>query len=205
METEHLDVARVRIESFDDLRAATHDSNLLKPFQAIVVDSLTKAEELGVEWTLANVKHDKGHYVDSIEGYGFGKGFTHAYETLLKLLGDLDSVIRSGRHVVCTAHDCTTSVPNPTGEDWIRWEPRLQHPASGKASIRLRVKEWSTHLLYIGYDQTVDKDGKATGSGTRTIYPRELPTHLAKSRTLADPIPYVQGDPELWKQLFGKE
>ena len=205
METEHLDVSRYRLSSFAELRALLHDEKELSPFGAIVVDSLTKAEELAIEWTLTNVKHDKGHAVDSIEGYGYGKGFTHVYETFLKLLGDLDAVIRLGKHVVCTAHDCTTNVPNPMGEDWIRWEPRLQHPGSGKASIRLRVKEWCTHMLYIGYDQLVNKDGKATGSGTRTIYPRELPTHLAKSRTLADPIPYVQGDSILWKQLFTQE
>lgn len=205
METEHLDVARVQIGPFEELRSAVQDTKFLDPFDAVVVDSLTKAEEMAVSWTLANVKHEKGHYVDSIEGYGFGKGFTHVYETFLKLLCDLDAIVRAGKHVVCTAHDCTTTVPNPMGEDWIRWEPRLQHPSSGKSSIRLRVKEWATHLLYIGYDQNVDENGKAEGSGTRTIYPRELPSHLAKSRTLSEPIPYKKDDPELWKKLFSKE
>jgi hypothetical protein len=202
-ETGHLDVARENIDSWDDLRAITRDTELLKPFGAIVIDSLTKAEEMGTAWTLANVKHEKGHMVSSIEGYGYGKGFTYVYETFLRLLGDLDAVVRTGMHVSCTAHDCTTTVPNPMGEDWIRWEPRLQHPASGKASVRLRVKEWCTHLLYIGYDQIVGEDGKAKGSGTRTIYPRELPSHLAKSRTLEDPIPYEKGSAELWRQLLG--
>jgi len=204
-ETGHLDVARVVIESWDELRAALHNRELLKQFDAVIVESLTKAEEMAVDWTLANVKHEKGHTVTSVEGYGYGKGYSHVYETFLKLLADLDGVIKMGKHVVCTAHDCTTNVPNPSGEDWIRWEPRLQHPASGKASIRLRVKEWATHLLYIGYDQIVNEDGKAKGSGTRTIYPRELPSHLAKSRTLSEPIPYLQGDAELWKQLLNKE
>ena len=32
-----------------------------------------------------------------------------------------------------------TRNPNPAGEDWLRYEPRLQSPNSGKASIRLRV------------------------------------------------------------------
>jgi hypothetical protein len=204
-ETGHLDVNRVDIGSWSDLRCACMDKKLLEPFGAIIVDSFTKAEELAVEWTLSEVKHEKGYFVDSVEGYGYGKGYTHVYETFLRLLGDLDAVVRMGKHVIFTAHDCTTTVPNPMGEDWIRWEPRLQHPASGKASIRLRVKEWCTHLLFIGYDQIVDEDGKAKGSGTRTIYPRELPSHLAKSRTLSEPIPYEQGSAELWKQLLNKE
>ena len=204
-ETGHLDLDRIDIATYHDLRSVLHDQKLLQPFGAVVVDSLTKAEEMATEWTLANVKHEKGHFVNSVEGYGYGKGFTHVYETFLRLLGDLDAVIRTGKHVICTAHDCTTTVPNPMGEDWIRWEPRLQHPASGKASIRLRVKEWCTHLLYIGYDQVVDEHGKAKGSGTRTIYPAEMPSHLAKSRTLEDPIPYERGSAALWKQLLGKE
>jgi hypothetical protein len=204
-ETGHLDVDRIDVPTYADLRSVLHNQKLLQPFDAVVVDSLTKSEEMGTDWTLANVKHEKGHFVNSVEGYGYGKGFTHVYEAVLRLLADLDAVVRMGKHVVCTAHDCTTTVPNPMGEDWIRWEPRLQHPASGKASIRLRVKEWATHLLYIGYDQIVDEDGKAKGSGTRTIYPRELPSHLAKSRTLSEPIPYEQGSAELWKQLLNKE
>ena len=112
---------------------------------------------------------------------------------------------RQGIHVVATCHDCTANVPNPSGEDWLRYEPRLQAPPSGKASIRSRVKEWADHLLYIGFDQAVNADGKATGSGTRTIYPAELPTWLAKSRKLHDPVIYNQGDDTIWQQLFSKD
>lgn len=197
------DVARIaNIETWDDLRSILHDQSVWDGFDAVVIDSLTKAEELAVAWTIANVKHEKGHSVDSIESYGFGKGYTHVYETFLQLLGDLDAHHRRGRYVICVAHDCTANVPNPTGEDWIRYEPRLQAPASGKASIRSRVKEWCDHLLYVGFDTAVSKDGKATGAGTRTIYPMELPTWLAKSRSLDSPIPYAKGSSELWQQIL---
>lgn len=199
-----LDVSRIDPlpETFDEVRQVLHDQSILDEFDAVAIDSLTRLEELAVQWTLANVKHEKGHAVSSIEGYGFGKGYTHVYETFLKILGDLDAVIRSGKHVICTVHDCTANVPNPAGVDWIRYEPRLQAPASGKASIRSRVREWCDHLLYIGYDLVVDQDGKAVGSGTRTIYPVEWPTHLAKSRSLSDPIVYERGSAEIWNLLL---
>lgn len=201
--TSFLDVERVSdIDTWDDLRAVLHDTELWTGYNAVVLDDLTKAEELCVKWTLANVPHEKGHYVTSVEGYGFGKGLVHVYESFLPLLGDLDSHVRAGRQVICIAHDCTANVPNPAGEDFIRWEPRLQSPASGKSSIRHRVKEWCDHLLFIGYDTYVNKDGKGQGGGTRTIYPCELPTHWAKSRCLASPIAYERGSAELWKQLF---
>ena len=87
------------------------------------------------------------------------------------------------------------------GEDWLRYEPRLQSPASGKSSIRLRLREWADHVLFMGYDVNV-KDGKGQGAGTRTLYPAELTHCMAKSRTCQTPIP-VAGDPaDLWKTLF---
>ncbi len=62
----------------------------------------------------------------------------------------------------------------------------------------------SARTFFIGYDVVADK-GKARGGGSRCIFPTELPTHWAKSRTLADHIVYQQGQPQLWKQLFNKE
>ncbi len=205
--TNFLDVFRVDpspetfVEAGKAVRLLTNDNNC----DAIVVDSFTKAEELGVRHTLATIPHEKGHAVKSIEGYGFGKGYTHNYETFLLLLQVLDAAARAGKHIIAICHDCTATVPNPGGEDWIRYEPRLQSPPSGKGSIRHRVKEWCDHLFYIGFDTIVDKDGKATGGGSRTIYPVEMPTHWAKSRSLSDQIVYERGNTELWKQLFAKE
>ena len=150
---------------------------------------------------LANIPHEKGHQVKRIEDYGYGKGYQHIYDTFLAMLGDLEAHTRYGRHVILICHDCTATVPNPGGEDWIRYEPRLQSPASGKASIRLRVREWSDHVLFVGYDVDV-RDGVGIGSGTRTIYPSELPSFMAKSRTLADPIPLTKFDLTLWNLLL---
>jgi len=211
-ETGHLDVARIEIDSWNDLRAVLLDTALLEPFGAVVIDSFTKAEEMASAWVLANIKYsvDKPRTVENIEDYGWGKGFTHIYGTFLKLLQDLDKVFRTGKHIICTAHDCTDVVSNAMGDDWIQIAPRLQHSGKGKASIRLKVREWATHLLYVGYDTSVskgekDKAGKGKGVGTRTIYSKELPGYLAKSRTPFDPIPYLQGDATLWRQLLGIE
>lgn len=203
-----LDVARIasdQLADLDAIRAVLRNRDLLAPFGAVVVESLTRAEELCVAWTLANVKTEKGVQPKSIESYGYGKGYMHVFETFLRLLGDLDELARSGKHVICTAHECTASVPNPSGEDWIRYEPRLQSAAGGKASIRHRVKEWCDHLLFVGYDVAVNDGGKAAGAGTRTIHPIELPEHWAKSRSLSEPIGYERGDAALWQQLFPHE
>lgn len=189
------------IRTWQNIRDALHADGW-DGIRTIVIDSATRAEELAVEHTLATVPHEKGQRVQRIEDYGFGKGYSHVYDTFLTLLGDLDQHTRAGRHVILICHDCTASVPNPDGEDWIRYEPRLQSPASGKSSIRLRVREWADHVLFVGYDVAV-KDGKGSGSGSRTIYPNELPHCMAKSRTLSQPLALSKFDSTLWTSLFG--
>jgi hypothetical protein len=207
--TGFLDVSRIGedegVRSWDDMRAVLHDRAIWQGYDAVVLDDMTKAEEWCSAWVTRNIKTEKGHDAKGIEGYGFGKGFTHLYESFLPLLGDLDAHIRDGRQVICLAHECTATVPNPNGDDWIRYEPRLQSPPSGKNSIRHRVKEWADHVIFIGYDVAVNDQGKGVGAGTRTIYPTERPTHMAKSRKLSEPIVYEKGSADLWRQLFGDE
>lgn len=186
------------IDSWQALRDALHAPGW-DEVRTIVIDSATKAEELAIAHTLEHVPGDKGQFVQSVEGYGFGKGLRFVFETFVPLLADLDAHCRQGRHVVMICHDCAAPAPNPMGEDWLRWEPRLQSPKSGKDSIRLRVREWADHLLWYGYDVAV-KDGKGMGSGTRTIYPVELPHCMAKSRTLQEPVPGP--GPEFWEGLI---
>lgn len=201
--TRELDVPRVEgIDTFADLRACLQ-SNALDSFGTIIVDSATKAEEWAVAHTLANVKHEKGNTVTSIEGYGFGKGYQHVYDTFLLMLADLDSQVRRGRHVMLIAHECTADVPNPSGDDFIRYEPHLQSPKSGKASIRNRVVQWADHVVFIGYD-VVSDGGKGKGAGGRTIYTSELPDHIAKSRRVSLSEPFNSPtDGSIWAAILG--
>jgi len=172
--------------------------------RTVVVDSVTKAEEMAAAWVLAHVPLDNGRKAERLEDYGWGKQFGHIYDTFLTLLGDLDQHVRAGRHVVLIAHDCTTEVPNPAGPNWLRWEPRLQSPSSGKNSIRLRVREWADHVLFLGYDVEVE-EGKGKGTGTRTLYPVELPHCMAKSRTCDTAMPVARHDPSVWTPIIGPQ
>ena len=169
--------------------------------KTLVIDSVTKAEELAGQHVLENVPLDNGRKAQRLEDYGWGKQFGHIYDTFLALLGDLDQHVRAGRNVILIAHDCTTEVPNPAGANWLRYEPRLQSPASGKNSIRLRAREWADHVLFCGYDVDV-RDGKGTGSGTRTIYPVELPHCMAKSRVADAAMALTKGDASVWENII---
>lgn len=195
-----LDVPVVSAGSWDDIRAALQSTGW-DGVKSIVIDTATRAEGMAIDYTLAHTLQD-GKRATSVEGYGYGKGFGYVFDTFLPILGDLDRHARAGRNVVLICHDCTATVPNPSGDDWIRYEPRLQSPTSGKASIRLRVREWADHVLFVGYDVAVGKDGKGKGGGTRTLYRAELPHCMAKSRTGCDPIPLGADGAAVWAEII---
>lgn len=202
--TKFLDVARVAPQTWDEVRQILHSPDLLAPYNVIVVESLTKLEDLANAWVCANIKHEKDKPIRGIEDFGYGKGYMHIYEAFLTLLGDLDAVARTGKHIITTAHVNTESVPNPEGENWLQYQPRLQSPPK-QGKVRERTKEWVDHLLFVDFDKAVSKDGRAIGHGSRTIYCAERPTYWAKSRSLADPVPYAKDDATIWQQLFNKE
>lgn len=202
--SKHLNVSRITgLASWTDLRTCLQ-SNALDGFKTIVLDSVTRAEEWAITHTLATVPHEKGNAIVRLEDYGFGKGYQHVYDVFGLILPDFDRHIRAGRNVVLIAHDVTADVPNPTGEDFIRYEPHLQAPKSGKGSIRERVFQWVDHVLFVSYDVTTDKGGKGVGAGTRTIWPIERPDHRAKSRLLTEPLVYGNAnDGAIWPLLLG--
>lgn len=166
----------------------------------IVIDSFTAAEELAKAYVLKTVSVGKGMVAKSIEDYGYGKGYVHVFDAVVGILPALERHVREGRNVVLICHECVQTCPNPAGDDFIRYEPRLQSPSGGKASIRYRVKEWADHVLFLKLDCEVTEDGKAKGGYFRTIYPSDLQWCMAKSRTLTAET--VVDDPaNFWKSI----
>ncbi|MCY3019841.1 MAG: hypothetical protein NTW87_12540 [Planctomycetota bacterium] len=45
-------------------------------------------------------------------------------------------------------------------------------------------------------------DGKATGSGTRAMYPMESAVYMATSRSLREMFECAEGSDKLWRELF---
>lgn len=200
---EHMNVSRVNgIEDWADLRAWAQSPEAAQE-KAICIDSATKAEEWCAQHIIKTVPHEKGHKVDRIEDFGYGKGYSHTYEEWRRFLGDLENLSRKGVNVVMICHEQVAKVPNPTGEDFQRYQPRLQ--TGEKSNSLAATKEWADHVLFISYDVAV-KDGKGRGTGTRAIYTTETPTQMAKSRTLPpEPIAFEKGSTALWDLMLGKK
>jgi len=190
------------VGTWQDLRSILQ-SDGWDQVKTIVIDTVTKAEEMAVAHTVSTITNEKGQKVSKIEDYGYGKGYRYVFDIFLPLLADLDVHCRAGRNVILICHDKVAKVPNPMGDDWERYEPRLQNPNSGNGSIQLRVKEWADHVLFMGYDVAVI-DGKGKGSGTRTLYPAEQPHCMAKSRTIQEPMFIDAPSVDVWNKIITK-
>lgn len=172
-------------------------SDLFDDVKCIVIDSLSKAEEFARQHVIDTIPADKsGTKATSIESYGYGKGYVHLAETWRLLVADIERHYQAGRDIVLIAHDFIGKTPNPSGEDYIRHEPSLH------VAIRGMTTQWCDHVLFINYDVTADKDGKATGGGSRAIYTCENATHVAKSRTLPTKhFIFEKGDKSIWAAM----
>jgi hypothetical protein len=199
---------KIKVNDWTTLRAALQSGGYEK-IKNIVLDTWAPLEKWCIDSVLATVRTDKGHVANSVEDYGYGKGYRYVFEAFLPLLGDLDKHVRAGRNVIMICHDDTAKVPNPAGQDFMRWEPKMQNTPN--ASLRYRMKEWCDHCLFLAYDMVVDKQagdvqgkkaGKATGCGTRALHTAELPHFMAKSRTTSESIDVKKGEPFPWENIF---
>lgn len=201
------------VETYQDVRDFLH-TDALKAGDALVIDTVTKLEELQTAHILATIKADRGQVVTSIEDYGYGKGYRHLLDALRLVLGDLDTLIRRGVHIVLLAQEAAVKVANPEGLDYIQAGPKLWH--SNQYSSRLELCEWADHVLRIGYHDHVitpidgsakqaPTKGKITGDNTRAVYTATEAWFAAKSRTLTDPVVSFEdvSDDTIWKLIFG--
>lgn len=203
-ETRKLKVTHDLVSDWQTLRGklAAFTASPPQGVRTIVIDNISKAEEMAKEYVIATRKTEKGKSVDSIEGFGWGKGWQFVHDEFNGLLADLDRINAKGFIVCLTAHVISTVVPNPSGEDFLRWEPLIYAgDKKGRGSIRDRLKNWADQVIFVSYDVFVE-DGKGQGGNTRTIYTAEAPTHIAKSRTKPLSISYDLNDPSaVWREL----
>lgn len=170
--------------------------------QTIVIDSATVLEGWAEEDMLAKVPTEKRKKANSIEDYGWGKGYRHLYDRQDLILQALDIHVNAGRNTILICHDHVGKKPNVMGEDFLCYTPQLME--TPQYSFKGRAKGWADHILFVSYDINVS-DGKAEGSGTRTIYTKELPYLLAGSRTIKKPaLIYTEGSTEVWDLMFAE-
>jgi hypothetical protein len=164
------------------------------------IDSITRAEDWAAQHVIDNKKSNDGiKAVDSLEDFKYKAGLTFCIDEFKRLLADIDSARVRGVSFIMIAHSRVNRFKNPDGSDFVRSEPRLIDDPKG--SNMLQWVQFLDHLAFIDLDKNIVK-GKASGSGSRTIYLDTSPSRLCKARGLPnDPIPFAPGDPTLWRFL----
>jgi len=159
--TRHLDVARTPVPTswaklFQIVAALQTDR---QGYQSLVIDTIDWAQRLCVQHVCAVGLDGKAR--DSIEGFGYGKGFTILAEEWGRFLDSLTALSNTGMHIVLLAHSATRKfeLPEEMGS-YDRWEMKLEKKASAL------VKEWADCVLFANYkiyvvESEVTKKNKA--------------------------------------------
>ena len=172
--------------------------------RTLVIDTADWAEMLCVTQLC-----DKNHK-DSIEEFGYGKGYVYLQEEFGRFLNLLEDVVKAGTHVVLNAHAKMRKFEQPDELGaYDRWEMKLSK------NVAPMVKEWADMVLFANYKTfvvNVDGQGAQKGKnkaqgGKRVMYtshhccwdaknryslPEELPFEYAGIRPIIEP----SGTPE---------
>lgn len=175
--TEHLDVPRFprptdyrQLDGYlDYLEFGDH------AFQILVLDTADWIEKLIVEEVC------RAAHKESIEDFGYGKGWTAVGEAWSRLLARLDRIRARGIHIVFLAHSTVRKFEQPDAAgSYDRFELKLSK--SGSALL----KEWSDAVLFTNFQTKVVEgaDGKkrAVGGRERVIYTTHSAAYDAKNR-----------------------
>jgi GTPase SAR1 family protein len=174
--TAHMDVRRInRPQSWEELLSIVNevatDSNVCK---TLVLDTADWAEALCMTHVCQKYKQN------SIESFGYGKGYTYLSEEFGRLVSALDAVIASGKNVVITAHAKMRKFEQPDEQGaYDRWEMKLSK------QVAPLLKEWCDMLLFLNYKTYVvmtEMGAKKAQGGKRVIYTSHHPCWDAKNR-----------------------
>lgn len=176
--TDRIDCARLPtpqkwpdvFDAIEELRTAKHD------YRTLVVDTLDAIEPLC--WRYITTRDG----MDSIEAYGYGKGYTAAVDEWRRLLAECERLRRErGMQIVFLAHAQIRPFKNPEGDDYDRFELKLNAKAGGV------IKEWCDSVLFARFEEMAHKDGKTKrvrgiSTGARIVHTLRTAAYDAKSR-----------------------
>lgn len=183
----HLDVARFpKPESWRDVLDAVRTLTVEQhDYQTLVIDTVDAAEPLlwrmMIERDQSKDRNGRPKLRD-IEDYGFGKGFQKALDDWRVLLRGLETLqAQRAMHVVLLAHSQVRTFKNPEGEDFDRYELKLNAKASGL------IKEWADCVLFAQLETFAKRDEstkrvRGIDSGTRLLRVERRAAYDAKNR-----------------------
>lgn len=186
------------LDAVAELRQSEH------AHKTLVLDSVDWFEQLIATHLCA--KHKK----DSLEAFGYGSGFALVFDETRAFISQLERLrADKGMAVVAIAHSAVKPFANPEGENFDRYELKLQ--TAKNANTAALWREWSEFVLFANYETLVStsKKGPAKGesNGARYIHTQRTAAYDAKSRlALPERLPLDWGSfARAVKEAFEKE
>ena len=160
-------------EAIDELGTTDHK------YQTLVIDTLDWIEPMCWQ-VVCDKPDDKGVRHENIESRGYGKGYNIAVDEWRKLLARLERLRNvKGMHIVMLAHSWIKSFKNPEGDDFDRYEMKLNNKAAGL------LKEWCDVVMFANYEILVAKKSNKTrgvDSDARLLHTQRRAAWDAKNR-----------------------
>lgn len=174
--TAQMDVRRIdKPQSWEELLAIVQEVAATPDVcNSLILDTADWAEQLIVSFLCTKYKQN------SIESFGYGKGYTYLAEEFTKLLYAFDRVIAANIHVVITAHAKMRKFEQPDEMGaYDRWEMKLSK------QVAPLLKEWCDLLLFCNYQTfvvTSENNTQKAQGGKRVMYTSHHPAWDAKNR-----------------------
>lgn len=145
-------------------------------FKSLIVDTVDWFESKLYAFLIARDKvNEKNQPLNSIEDYGWGKGYTLATDEFKRFTMKLDRLRDKGMVILLLAHSEVRTFKNPTGEDYDRHEPKCYKKIGGL------LKEWSDVVLFAEFQVfTLEKTNKKA-TKTKAIGGEMRVVHTTKS------------------------
>lgn len=178
--TSELDVSRLpEPRTWDDvLRGIELLTNEKHDYKSLGIDTLDWLEPLVFAHVCLNQEPAKPR--KDIEAFGYGKGYTYAADEWRRFYAALDTLrAKTAMEIILLAHTHIKTFNNPEGENFDRYEMKLQ-----KLSAPI-PREWVDVALFAHFETLVDDSsgrGKGVAGGVRVMRTERRAAWDAKNR-----------------------
>lgn len=179
-----------------DLYDSDHD------YKTLVIDTIDRLESMIWKAMLArdsgqrSIHNKNGKPMNSIEDYGYGKGYNMAVDEWRSLAQKLDLLrLKRGMVIILLGHANVRPFKNPEGEDYDRYTLRIHEKAGGF------LKEWCDVAGFCQFEELATKKDESDrimgiSTGRRLVRVQRTAAYDAKTRLpLPDPIELETANP----------
>ena len=174
----HLDVDSYMVKSLDDIYSVLQILKKEKHgYKTIILDTVDWAEKL-----ITNFVIERGDNKNSIEDFGYGKGYKLVAEEFQRLLMAIEKIMQEqAMHVVLVAHSKIKAFNDP-----INATSYDRYQLDCLESISASIRAWCDTVLFANYDtfaevDPVTKKTRAKGGRIRTLYTSRTAAYDAKN------------------------